>query len=165
MSWRDYTGLSEDKDRLTIYIPKQKKQQWTKEADEKSYQSRGEYLYELIEEARAYRRQGFLAHHDSQDELNRLKRQVAELQDQLAKDQQQTSGRVEIGSSEFVSQYLTNTYQPLEEVLRKVVERGALDDLLRKPVEDQLYYLAQKGRVEFKTGHGWKLTDEKGGDE
>ena len=22
MSWRDYTGLSEDKDRLTIYIPK-----------------------------------------------------------------------------------------------------------------------------------------------
>lgn len=86
MSWRDYTGLSEDKDRLTIYIPKQKKQQWTKEADEKSYQS--EYLYELIEEARAYRRQGFLAHHDSQDELDRLKRQVAELQDQLAKDQQ-----------------------------------------------------------------------------
>lgn len=67
---------------------KQKKQQWTKEADEKSCQSRGEYLYELIEEARAYRRQGFLAHHDSQDELDRLKRQVAELQDQLAKDQQ-----------------------------------------------------------------------------
>jgi hypothetical protein len=51
----------------------------------------------------------------------------------------------------------------LDDLLREIVESGVLDDLIRKRVEDKLYFLASQNRVEYKKGWGWKISN--GGDD
>jgi hypothetical protein len=58
---------------------------------------------------------------------------------------------------------LTQQYQSLEEVIRGIIESGMLDDALRTPVENQLYFLAAQDLVEYERGWGWKLVN--GGEE
>jgi ABC-type uncharacterized transport system permease subunit len=59
---------------------------------------------------------------------------------------------------------LSENYQSLEDILREIVESGALDEMLRQPVENQLYYLAAQDKVEYERGWGWKLAEENGGE-
>lgn len=69
----------------------------------------------------------------------------------------------EINDIDFLEQFLSAEYQTLPEILQEIVESGALDNLIRKPIEDELYYLASQDRVEYERGHSWRLTE--GGDE
>lgn len=68
-----------------------------------------------------------------------------------------------IDDAAFLKQFLTEEYQTFDEVLCKAVESDTVDELLREPVEDELYFLAAREEIEFKHGHGWRLAD--GGDE
>lgn len=160
--WQEATNVKEATERVVIYCHKNEKEEWAKEADENGYKSRSTYLYELIKEARAYRSQGFLARKENKERVEELEAQVEHLEAQLNQEEKKSSGRVEINDPEFLYRFIDTDYKKFEEILKAIVESGALNDLIRKPVEDQLYFLASQNRVEYKTGWGWKLS--KGGE-
>jgi len=60
--WEDEVGLSEETTYVAIYPSRKHAEQWMEEAEEQGYGSRSKYLYELIQEARAARQEGFLAY-------------------------------------------------------------------------------------------------------
>ncbi|WP_336325425.1 hypothetical protein [Halovenus sp. HT40] len=154
--------MSQDTGLVKIYVPMSHKETWQQEADEKNYKSTSKYLHELIQEARAIREEGFLAPQDSDQEVQRLKKKIEELEDRLAEANQQSRDSVMIDDSAFLKQFLTEDYQTFDEVSQKVIESDTLDELLREPVEDELYFLAAREEVEFGHGHGWRLAG--GGD-
>jgi len=161
--WKDSTNLPESTEKVTLYCSEDDKEEWSQEVEEKGYKSRSKYLYELIQEARAYREQGFLAHHESEEKIEELKQKIKHLENRVENQEKQSSGRTQVDDFDFLEKFLGDTYKPLNQILREIVESGALDDLIRSRVEDQLYFLAQQDRVEFERGHGWKLKD--GGDQ
>jgi len=152
-------NLAEHTTQVAFYADVDHKETWKREARRHGYSSMSKYLYDLIMEARSYRGQGFLAHHDSADRIEELEAQVAALEEQLERERQKQSGRREIDDPAFIQQFLTGQYQSLPELLQQIVESGALDDLLRKRVEDQLYHLAAQDAVDYEPGFGWRLTD------
>jgi len=160
--WKENMGMSQDTGLVKIYAPMSHKKTWQQEADEKNYKSTSKYLHELIQEARAIRDEGFLAPQDSDQEVQRLKKKIEELEDRLAKARQQNRESVTIDDAAFLKQFLTHEYQTFDEVLQKIVESDTVDELLRGPVEDELYFLAAREEVEFEHGHGWRLA---GGEE
>lgn len=162
MSWKDTVGLSESTGKVQVYCPKDAKEQWKQETQDHGYKSMSAYLFELIQEARAYRADGFLAHHESEQQIEELKQEVERLEQQLEKKEQRDSGHVQIDDPEFLYRFIDTQHKTLDEILKAIVESGALNELIRKPVEDQLYFLAAQDRLEYKHGHGWKLT---GGDQ
>lgn len=162
--WKKTAGLPESTTRVPIYCDESHKEEWKEEAEEKGYNSMSKYLYELVQEARAYREEGFLSHHQSRKRIAELQEEVDELRDKLEKEKQ-TSTTEEIDEVDFLERFLTHQYQPLNSILEDIAESGVLDDIIRKPVEDQLFHLAQQDRVEYKRGHGWKLKQKEGGDE
>jgi len=128
-----------------------------------NYKSTSKYLHELIQEARAIRDEGFLAPQGSDQEVQRLKKKIEELEDRLAQARQQNRESVTIDDAAFLKRVLTEEYQTFDEVLQKIVESETVDELLRGPVEDELYFLAAREEVTFEHGHDWRLAD--GGDE
>jgi IMP dehydrogenase/GMP reductase len=161
--WKENMGMSQDTGLVKIYVPMSHKETWQQEADEKNYKSTSKYLHELIQEARAIRDEGFLAPQGSDQEVQRLKQKIEELEDRLAKTRQQNRDSVTIDDAAFLKQFLTNEYQTLDEILQHVVESDTVDELLREPIEDELYFLAAREEVKFEHGHGWRLAA--GGDE
>jgi len=155
--WKDSTNLPESTTKVTLYCSKDDKKEWSQEVEEMRYKSRSKYLYELIQEARAYREQGFLAHHESEEKIEELQQKIEDLENRLENQERQSSGRTMVDDVDFLEKFLEDTYKPLDQILRDIVESGALDDLIRSRVEDQLYFLAQQDRVEFERGHGWRL--------
>lgn len=109
---------------------------------------------------RAYCNQGYLAHHDFQEKIEQLQARIEHLEQQLDETQKRNSATTTVSDPAFLDQFLTHDYKPLEQLLKEIVESVALDDLLRKPVENQLYFLASQDKVEYERGHGWKRTDE-----
>jgi IMP dehydrogenase/GMP reductase len=160
--WKENMGMSQDTGLVKIYVPMSHKETWQEEADEKNYKSTSKYLHELIQEARAIRDEGFLAPQRSDQEVQRLKKKIEELEDRLAEAKQQNRDSISIDDAAFLKQFLTEEYQTIDEVLRKVVESDTVDELLREPIEDELYFLAAREEVEFEQGHGWRLA---GGDQ
>jgi hypothetical protein len=160
--WKESVNIPESTTKATLYCSEDDKEEWDEEVEEQGYRSRSTYLYELIQEARAYREQGFLAHHESEEKIEKLKQEIEHLKNQLENQEQQSSGRTEIDDVDFLEKFLGDTYKPLDQILREIVESGALDDLIRKRVEDQLYFLAQQDQVEFERGHGWKISKNGG---
>lgn len=152
-------NLAENTTQVAFYADVDHKETWKREASRQGYSSMSKYLYDLIMEARSYRKEGFLAHHDSADRIEELEAQVAALEEQLERERAKTSGRTDIDDPAFLQQFLTQQYQSLPELLQQIVESGALDDLIRKRIEDQLYHLAAQGTVAYEPGFGWKLTD------
>ena len=160
--WKENMGMSQDTGLVKIYAPMSHKETWQEEADEKDYKSTSKYLHELIQEARAIRDEGFLAPQGSDQEVQQLKTKIEELEDRLAQARQQNRDSVTIDDAAFLKQFLTEEYQTFDGVLQKVVESDTLDELLREPIEDELYFLAAREEIEFKHGHGWRLA---GGEE
>lgn len=160
--WKDSTNLPESTTKVTLYCSEDDKEEWSQEVEEKRYKSRSKYLYELIQEARAYREQGFLAHHESEEKIKELQQKIEHLENRLENQERRSSGRTTVDDVDFLEKFLEDTYKPLDRILREIVESGALDDLIRKRVEDQLYFLAQQDQVEFERGHGWKLSSSRG---
>lgn len=163
--WRDYTGLSDEKTRVRIYVPERDVEEWDSEVEERGYRSRSQYLYELVQEARAYREEGFLSHHRREEEAKQLREEIRKLEKQLEAQNKKSSGRTEITDFDFLEKFLSSQCKGLDQILKEIVESGALDDLIRKRVEDQLYFLAEQGLVEYRRGWGWKLAEDNGGEE
>jgi hypothetical protein len=80
----------------TLYCSEDDKEEWYQEVEEQGYRSRSAYLYELIQEARAYREQGFLAHHESEEKIEELKQKIEHLENRLENQEQQSSGRTTV---------------------------------------------------------------------
>jgi hypothetical protein len=160
--WKDSTNLPESTTKVTLYCSEDDKEEWSQEVEEKGYKSRSKYLYELIQEARAYREQGFLAHHESEERIEELKEEIEHLENRLENQEQRGSGQIQVDDIDFLEKFLEDTYKPLNQILREIVESEALDDLIRSRVEDQLYFLAQQDRAEYERGHGWKLSSNEG---
>lgn len=112
----------------------------------------------MIQEARAYRKEGFLAHHDSDRQIKQLEAEVDALEEEITRLKRKQGGRIAVDDPEFLEKFLDDSYKSLEELLQDIVESGALDDLVRKRVGKQLYYLAAQNTVEYEPGWGWKLS-------
>jgi len=161
--WKENMGMSQDTGLVKIYVPMSHKDTWQEEADEKNYKSTSKYLHELIQEARAIRDEGFLAPHGSDQEVQRLKKKIEELEDRLAQARQQSRESVTIDDAALLKQFLSEEYQTFDELLQGIIESDTVEELLREPVEDELYFLAAREEVTFEHGHGWRLAN--GGDE
>jgi hypothetical protein len=157
-------GLATDSTVAQIVCKEPDKEEWDQEAEEQGYRSTSKYLYELVQEARAYRQQGYLAHHQSEEGIADLKSQIEKLETRLERERKKESTTTKIDDIDFLEQFLSTEYQTLPEILQEIVESAALDNLIRKPVEDELYYLASQDRVEYERGHGWRLVDGGDGD-
>ena len=81
--WEDEVGLSEETTYVALYPSRKHAEEWMQEAEEQGYGSRSKYLYELIQEARAARQEGFLAYSQNESKLEELQLQVEQLQDEL----------------------------------------------------------------------------------
>lgn len=158
--WRDTLNIPDSTYRVTIYCSEADRDEWDKEAENQGYKSRSTYLYELIQEARAYRQQGFLAHHQSEERIQELENQVEHLENQLKQARQnnnQTDG-IHIDQTQLVLDHLNTQYQSLEELLEEIIQSPEIREQLRGQVENLLYNLAEQDRAEYKRGHGWKNT-------
>jgi flagellar biosynthesis chaperone FliJ len=158
--WKDTLNLPETTTRATIYCSEVDKEEWDREVEEQGYQSRSTYLYELVQEARAYREKGFLAHHQSEERIQELENRVEQLQEQLKQARQDNdTDEIHIDQPELILQNLNREYQPLDQLLEQIVQSQKVKEQLRGPVENLLYTLAEQDRVEYERGHGWRLTN------
>ena len=158
-----YVTLSEEKSEVKIYPPKERAEEWAEEA-EYNGSSLSLHLQNLILEARAYRSEGLLSYEGDQNRIQELEEEVERLEQQLEEKQSESSGAISLDPATLKQEVLSENYQSLEDILREIVESGALDEMLRQPVENQLYYLAAQDKVEYERGWGWKLTEENGGE-
>ena len=158
--WEEGVGLSEETTYVALYPSRKHAEQWMEEADEQGYGSRSKYLYELIQEARAARQEGFLAYSQNESKVEELQLKVEQLQDELENAHNSEPGEIDIAHEEFVSAFLTDRYQPLEDVFRQVNDSGVLTGIIKDAVEEQLFDLAEEGKVEYKQGYGWRLAHE-----
>lgn len=163
-NWHARTGVSADTVRVSIVCKKRHREQWDEEVEEGGFRNRSRYLFNLIQEARAYRKTGIRGRRQSGQRVQQLQTKIERLEAELEQERQKTSGRPTVDDVDFLERFLTEDYQPLSEILKAIVESGVLNDLIRKRVEDQLYFLAEQDRVEYQRGWGWKLT-ESGGDD
>lgn len=163
--WRGNTGVADDTVRVTIVCKDHHRQIWDQEAQDNSYQNRSKYLLHLIEEARAYRNNEIRGPAHAEQRIQELQSEIDRLQTELERERQKQGGRTSIDDIDFLEKFLTENYQPLEDILQQIVESGVLNDLIRKRVEDQLYFLAGEGQVDYERGWGWKLLDTNEGDQ
>jgi len=107
--WKETAGLAADSTVAQIVC---------KEPD-KGYRSTSKYLYELVQEARAYRQQGYLAHHQSEEKIAELKSRIKELETQLKREKKKESGTTDIDVQVFLNFFLC---------FLKLVDRFVLSD-------------------------------------
>jgi hypothetical protein len=158
--WEARANLGEGTTRIVISCTKTERDTWLEEADDGGFSSRSAYLYTLIHEARAYRKHGVFADRSSEDRIEQLETKVASLENQLERERQKQGGRVTVDDPVFLQQYLEESYTPLPDLMQRIIESGAMDDLIRKRIEDQLYFLAAQNMVEYEPGWGWRLTED-----
>jgi len=161
--WQKTGGFAADTERVTFTVTEDLLAEWEDEAEDQGFDNRSDYFRTLIAEARAYRNNDVRDPSTAEQRIQQLQTEVERLEQKLAQEQQQGSGRVSFDDPRFITQFLSENYQPLSEILQAIVESGALNDLVRQPVEDQLYYLAQEGEVAYERGWGWKLTNDGNG--
>jgi len=162
--WKESGGFAADSEVAQVVCKEDDLEQWDKEAD-RNNKSRSRYLYKLIQEARSYRDHGLIGTGEtSQKRVQELEEKVQRLEKRLEQKESESTDAITFDPETLKDEVLTGEFQSLEEVLRKVVESGVLDDALRTPVENQLYFLAANDEVEYERGWGWKLSNY-GGDE
>ncbi|WP_231751216.1 hypothetical protein [Halogeometricum sp. CBA1124] len=110
--WKESVNLPESTTKVSLYCSEDDKEEWDEEVEEKQYKSRSKYLYELIQEARAYRDQGFLAHHESEERIEELKQEIESLENRLENRERQSSGQTEVDDVDFLEKFLDDTYKP-----------------------------------------------------
>ncbi len=158
--WEDNLGLADDTTKVSIYCNVEDKETWTEEA-EKQGRSRSTYLYELIQEARAYRQAGFLGWEESQERIEGLESEVERLEEKVNKEK--SVSKTKLRNPEPVTRHLSTKYKTLNDIVQEFVEQKDLETVLRPAIEDTLYVLAERDVVEYQRGHGWRLTER--GDE
>ena len=157
--WKETSGFADDTAVAQIVCKEDELEKW----DEEASGSRSKYLYTLIQEARAYRKHGFGGGDGSQARVQELEDEVERLQRLLEERDSDSTDSIRFEASTLKQDVLTDQYQSLEEILRRIIESGMLDEALRQPVENQLYFLAAQDEVVFERGFGWKLVDGDGG--
>jgi hypothetical protein len=125
--WKETAGLAADSTVAQMVRKEPDKKEWDEEAEEKGYRSTSKYPYELVQEARAYRQQGYLAHHQSEEQIAEFKSRIEELETQLERELKRESTTTKIDDVDFLERFLSSEYQTLPEILRGIVESGALD--------------------------------------
>lgn len=160
--WKQTSGFADNTEVAQVVCKQEDLEQWDEEAEENG-KSRSRYLYTLIEEARSYRKHGFTQSNGSQKRVQELEEQVEQLEQQLEQKESESTEEVSFDPETLKTQILTDQYQSLEEILRRIIESGILDDVIRQPVENQLYFLAAQDEVQYERGWGWKLTEQNGG--
>lgn len=156
--WKQSGGFAADTEVAQVVAKENDIKEWDEEAD-RNNKSRSKYLYTLIQEARAYREHGFLGAEGDQARIKELEEEISRLEVRLQEKESESTEAVSFDPSTLKENVLSENYQSLEEVLRRIVESGILDDALRQPVENQLYFLAARDEVEYKRGWGWKLVE------
>lgn len=161
--WKETSGFAEDTEVAQIVCKEEDLEEWDEEAD-KAGLSRSKYLYKLIQEGRAYREHGAMRTGGDQKRIQELKEEVAQLEERLEEKESESSAAISF-EPDTLRAVLTDSYQELDEILRRIVESGVMDEALRQPVENQLYFLAAQDEVDYERGWGWKLADsDNGGD-
>lgn len=160
-SWAEATGLADDRSYARTYPTDQQKTAWQESAEEQGL-SLSKYIIVKVEEARAHETITLPpGPSDEIGELDELESQVEKLRSELRKERQKNAGKRLVGDKEVVKRFVTREPQTLPEILQCLVESGCLDDFIRKPVENTLYFLAQHGEVEYDRRHGgWRLPSE-----
>jgi len=110
--WKQTAGLAADSTVAQIVCKEPDKEEWDQEAEEKGYRSTSKYLYELVQEARAYRQQGYLAHHQSEEQIAQLKSRIKELETQLKRERKKESTTTKIDDIDFLEQFLHGVPDP-----------------------------------------------------
>lgn len=164
-AWQEHGGFAADTARITIVCKEDQKTELKEEAEKNGYSSTSKYLFELIQEARLYRNEGLLSFEGNQKRKQELEEQVEHLEHRLREKRSESSTAISFDPRDLKAKFLTENYQTLDEILRDIVESGEMDDALRQPVENQLYFLAARDEVVYERGWGWKLSEGSGGEE
>ena len=82
------------------------------------------------------------------------------MQDDLENARNSEPGEVDIAHEEFVTAFLTESYQEFESILKEVTGSGVLTGIVKDAVEEQLFDLAEDDKVEYKQGYGWRLAHD-----
>lgn len=157
--YKETSGFADDTAVAQVVCKEDDLEEW----DEEAPGSRSRYLYTLIQEARAYREHGFGGGEGDHVRIKELEDEVERLQARLEAKESESGEAVNFDPSTLKDEVLTDQYQSLEEILRSIIESGILDNVLRQPVENQLYFLAAQDEVKFERGWGWKTVDNNGG--
>ena len=158
--WKQTSGFADDSTVVQLVVPESKAASWNTEADEHGFKNRSAYLRTLIGEARAYRQHDVGDPHTAEQQIDALQEEVEQLEQRLEQERQAGAASATIDDPAFVKRFLSDTYTAFPDLLQQVMESGVLDDVVRKPVEDQLYFLAAQDVVEYERGWGWKLADD-----
>lgn len=158
--WEHEIGLNEETAYVVIYPARSHAELWMEEADEQG-RSRSQYLYELIQEARA-KRQGQLRtqRRDAQRE-EELERTNAQLESKIESLRNDDAENVNVDLARIVDPVLTTQYQPFDQLVSSAHETEALETWLRTNVETRLFELVEQDRVEYQGGHGWRWAEGK----
>lgn len=160
--WQKTSGFAADSKMVHIIVPETKVDDWDREAEEEGFDNRSDYLRTLIAEARADRLTDAPTSQEAEYRIQELEAEVKRLREELEQNRQRHSGRPEIDDFDFLEQFLSSQYKQLNEIIQDIMESGVLDDLIRKRVENQLYFLASQDTVEYERGWGWRLAQEGG---
>lgn len=158
--WENEVGLSEETTYVAIHPSRKHAEEWMEEPEEQGYGSRSKYLYELIQEARAARQEGFLAYSQNELRVEELQLQVEQLRDDLKHARNSEPGEFDVEHEEFVTACLTDRYQEFETILKDVTGSGILTGIVKDAVEGQLFDMAEESKVEYKQGYGWRVTHD-----
>ena len=152
----DPDQLADDTVQITIYPKQQKKQQW--EHEKPDAQSLSQYVVTKVDQARADEQVGRTG---DTAQTQELEAEIDRLETALERERQRRTGRQGFEDPELGKRFLTPHAQGLEDILQQIVESGCLDQFIRQPVEDTLYFLAQQHEVEFSRDKttGWRLTE------
>ncbi len=165
-SWESATGLADNRSYARTYPTEQQKDAWQSEAEEQGL-SLSKYIIAKVEEARASETITIPPGQPTDPgELEELENEVEKLRGELRRERQKNAGKRLVGDKEVVKRFVTDEPQELAEILQVLVESGCLNDFIRKPVENTLYFLAQHGEVVYDRRHGgWRqpLQEERGG--
>lgn len=161
--WKETGGFAEDSEVAQVVCKEEDLEKWDEEAEQAGL-SRSKYLYKLIQEGRAYRKHGAMRSGGEQKRIHELKEKVAELEQRLEEKKSESSAAISF-EPDTLRSVLSDQYQELDEILRRIVESGVMDEALRQPVENQLYFLAAQDEVKYERGWGWKLADSDNGGE
>ncbi|MCJ0619722.1 hypothetical protein JZX76_09425 [Haloarcula hispanica] len=155
--WKETLGLADDSTRVQVICKEQHRDEWTTDADEKGYSSRSSYLYELIEEARAYRKEGYLGWEHAQERIEELETEVEQLESEL--DKEKEANKSPLSNSAAVKRHLSENYRPLSDIVEEFLQEEDLEQVLRPAIEGTLHTLAGQDEVKYQRGHGWQLTE------
>jgi len=162
--WKASIDLDESTAYIQIYTDEDLKSRVKNQAEDYGY-SLSRFCSELLYEALLIREEGNLSlTGQSIRKDEQLEAKVQDLEDRLKEKESESANAVSFDPKFIQDNLLTTNYQELEDILRRLVEDGFLDDILRQPLENQLYFLAAQGEVEFETGWGWKRVEQGGGE-